>query len=1317
MKVTRKILACMLVALMVISSFAGMITVGAQTPDVSSEASGYNGTPDTDFETDGNVIYITSAEELMGFAETTGSTNYSGKIIKLTTDVVINAGDAANWKTTAPTYSWSCSISSNDSLRFNGTFDGQGHTISGLYSKTSNPGGLFGIVNTGATVQNVNVVNSYFEYKLDNSKHCNVGGIVGYVLAGNDGADDTTTIANCHVDAIIYTSATSSGSVGKTGMGGIVGYAGNNEATQGSTLNIFNCSFTGSVEGFRFIGGIVGRLDTDGIANIKNCSVDANIVSNVSGTTDTGAAMIVGNIARHSLNIENCLVEGTLGCTASTAKSGILLGYMDANAADSEKSVSFKNILIAVQPVEKGFSTVLFNTYVRKEISCSVSNIVYDSTLYPGAASATHIDIIKHSSYTGSYNGLKDQETYNTITNFKATAKTTAELKGAAVFNGWTVVEGDYPTPVTSMSVSGVDAYDGTPDTNYLTVGNIIYITSAEELMGFASTSVKGNAGATNYSGKTIILTTDVIINAGDSTSWRTTAPEYAWVCYPMDNLEFAGTFDGQGHVISGIYSYHTSPSTSGKAASGLFGVVSSGATIQNVKVVNSFIGYNNNISTGDTSHSRAGGIVGYIDGYDKEKTTNISNCYVEATLYTKTKLTGSVGNTGIGGIVGYVGNNLPKQANTFNITNCSFKGSITGYRFLGGIVGRADADNIINIKNCQVDADIISNVPGTTDTGAAMILGCQSRISVNIENCLVEGTLGCTDSTAKSGILLGYVDTNAADSEKSVSFKNILIAAKPVEKGIPTVLFTTNVRKVISCSVSNIVYDSTLYPGAASATHISVLKHKDYTGSYNGLKDQATYNTITSFKATAKTTAELTGANGKALFSAWNEVANGYPTPCTMKDVDDYGYAKYGTPVAMLGYQTRANAGGTTDVRLLATVGIGEGETYVAAGFKDVRITLSNGETKLIPVYYCQYAYNSVIGAGETYTADKYLSDRIICLTVANVPADVLSIEATPFVMTSEEAEAECGESISWNIGAVDTSELITVMSVNVYLHDDADPDGTGPKTADDRVNALQAQILTQDPDVICVQEDNWTERLDGLLTSNGYTAARGDAISRSGWENGTYESYEYQTIYFKEEKFELVGNDQKWLSETPDKQYSEFEGNNGPFEGVRPRGVNYAELKIKGSEETFFVFNVHLENYSPTKRMMEAEKLVALVDEIAGDKPSIMCGDFNLDAASKEAKDIAAREYLNTTHDNSSEVADITETYGTYINAGDDDIFGVEGTTATSTSGTVIDYCFTSKDDFYVHSYDVISEKQDGIYTSDHLPLVIKLLLRTVK
>ena len=1307
MKVTRKILACALAALMVISSFAAMITVGAQTPEVSLEASSYNGTPDTDFETDGNVIYITSAEELMGFAQTSSSNTYSGKIIRLTTDVILNVGDATSWGTTAPDYAWSCYPT--DGCKFAGSFDGQGHVISGIYSYHTSPktsgvkaaSGLFGVVAAGATVQNVKVINSFIGYNNNTNSsetsHNRFGGIVGLIDAYNL-SNKTTTIANCYVEATLYTKTKLTGNVGNTGIGGILGYAGFGNHT--NTINITNCSFKGSITGFRFVGGIAGRLDSDKITNIKNCYVDADIVCNnpnASTNPANGAAMLVGCIASHGLNVENYISKGTLKYSGNTTGMATLVGYIDCNA--DSKIFTLKNVLIASAPLANDdgavYDTVLFNTFLRKSMTFTLENIVYDSTLYSRAATDDHIKVYAYNNTTISPGDAAS---------FKATAKTTAELKGAEVFDGWTVVENDYPTPVTPMTTSGVDAYDGTPDTDFLTVGNVIYITSAEELMGFAQTS-----SSTTYSGKIIRLMTDVILNAGDATSWGTTAPEYAWSCYPTDGCKFAGSFDGQGHVISGIYSYHVSHE-SGKAASGLFGVVAAGATVQSIKVVNSFIGYNNNINGSYTSHNRFGGIVGFIDAYNQsDKTTTIANCYVEATLYTKTKLTGSVGNTGIGGIIGYAG--FGNQTNTINITNCSFKGSITGFRFTGGIAGRLDSDKITNVKNCYVDADIVCNNPNVSSNpanGAAMLVGCIASYGLNVENCISKGTLKYSGNTTGMATLVGYIDCNA--DNRSFTLKNVLIASAPLANDngavYDTVLFNTFLRKSMTFTLENIVYDSTLYSRAATDDHIKVYAYNNTTISPG---DAA------SFKATAKTTAELTGADGKALFSSWTEVKGDYPTPCAFKDVDDYGYVNYGTPVTMLGYQTRDNGNGTNDVRLLATLGIVEEKTYVAAGFKDVRITLTNGQTKEIPVYYCQYAYRSVIGAGETYTAEKYLSDSFICLTIGNAPANVLSIEATPFVMTGESAEPECGKPIAWSIGEVDATQLISVMSFNVYLHDDADPDGTDPATANDRINALQAQILAQDPDVICVQEDNWASRLDGLLTD--YTAVRGKAISRSGWTGFTYESYEYQTIYYKTGKFTLESNGVKALSNTPDTQFSEFEGDNGAFKDVSPRGFNYAELKLKDGGETFFVFNVHLENYSPTKRMMEAEKLVELVGTIAGDTPSIMCGDFNLKPDSTEEKDKTARGYLDTNHENSCEVADITETHITHLKS--DEYFGVAGATATSTSGSILDYCFTSKGDFYVHSYDVISGKQisggNSFYTSDHYPIVTKLLIRS--
>ena len=85
----------------------------------------------------------------------------------------------------------------NNQNPYAGTFDGQGHTISGLYFNERSPSyiGLFG--SNSGTIKNVGVVDSYFY------GHYNVGGVCGYNEAINEATSSegptvvTATIENC----------------------------------------------------------------------------------------------------------------------------------------------------------------------------------------------------------------------------------------------------------------------------------------------------------------------------------------------------------------------------------------------------------------------------------------------------------------------------------------------------------------------------------------------------------------------------------------------------------------------------------------------------------------------------------------------------------------------------------------------------------------------------------------------------------------------------------------------------------------------------------------------------------------------------------------------------------------------------------------------------------------------------------------------------------------------------------------------------------------------------------------------------------------
>ena len=131
---------------------------------------------------------------------------------------------------------------------YNGIFNGQGHTISGLYFKLNNPYdskgnyvGFFGYTGRNSKISNVGIVDSYF---------CGlnyVGGVCGRSDYGN--------ISNCY-----HTGAVS----GSISVGGVCGHH--------SYGKLSNCYSAGAVSGTAYVGGVCGS-NSSGI--ILNCYFDS----------------------------------------------------------------------------------------------------------------------------------------------------------------------------------------------------------------------------------------------------------------------------------------------------------------------------------------------------------------------------------------------------------------------------------------------------------------------------------------------------------------------------------------------------------------------------------------------------------------------------------------------------------------------------------------------------------------------------------------------------------------------------------------------------------------------------------------------------------------------------------------------------------------------------------------------------------------------------------------------------------------------------------------------------------------------------------
>lgn len=203
-----------------------------------------------------------------------------------------------------------------------GTFDGNGHTISGLYvDSDAQYVGLFGCVGTNGKIQNVGVVDSYISATGD--KVC-VGGVCGYNVGG--------TIENCYNTGTITATAQATGIY--SSVGGVCGF---------SFWNIFNCYNTGkvSVTGDRaWVGGVSGFNGKD----IKNCyntgevsvAVDGGAVGGVCGDNDRGSRITnCYNTGKVSVTGGNAVVGGVCGMNANTIKNCYFLtGTADKGTGD-----------------------------------------------------------------------------------------------------------------------------------------------------------------------------------------------------------------------------------------------------------------------------------------------------------------------------------------------------------------------------------------------------------------------------------------------------------------------------------------------------------------------------------------------------------------------------------------------------------------------------------------------------------------------------------------------------------------------------------------------------------------------------------------------------------------------------------------------------------------------------------------------------------------------------------------------------------------------------------------------------------------------
>lgn len=292
------------------------------------------------------------------------------------------------------------------------------------------------------------------------------------------------------------------------------------------------------------------------------------------------------------------------------------------------------------------------------------------------------------------------------------------------------------------------------------TKDNPYKISSAEQLYWFAGL-VNGDASVCNYDENAnpsgtqqnkaacAVLTANIVVNSGlgktllesleyDASGNVTNGSNFvAWTPIGFNYQYYTGTFDGQGHTVSGMYFNDTS-----KEMVGLFGYVDSDGKISNVGVLDSYFQFRmqgggicglnygeiNNCSNGGTvignSGSGAGGVCGMNYG-------TVKDC----------KNTGSVSGTVtcIGGVCGafYSG----------SIENCLNEGTVSGTgdtsnSSYGGVCGRAFG-GVIKLSSNTASVSGLNGVGGV----------CGSNQGATLEDCYNTGAVIGTSLNSFGGV------------------------------------------------------------------------------------------------------------------------------------------------------------------------------------------------------------------------------------------------------------------------------------------------------------------------------------------------------------------------------------------------------------------------------------------------------------------------------------------------------------------------------------------------------------------------------------
>ena len=703
----------------------------------------------------GNPYIITKAEELAWFRDQVNGGNK--KICaKIADNVEVidlkNFCHAADASKKIDEQSWVPIGNSNKP--YQGTFDGNGKTITNLYINASQVNmGLFGYT-YGGTIKNLT-----FEYANVTNTNNYAGVLVGEAFWGS--TLQNIKISNtCQIKGGNYT-------------GGIAGYLDG---------NAYNCVNYATVQGIKYIGGLCGYYCRTGnsmtaCANYGNVTAsslgggglvgyfDSGTIQDCANYGDVKGTERVAGMAGSVTNgkIQNVFSYGNISVTNKTQNVGMAFGYsyfgategMVAYYSGAKLTVNGQEQTVKAfgngKPSEDnatGFTEAQLKSgvvaYLLQQNASSKAkwgqNLANDDDIYPviGSEHQVYADNttlncktyeVVRGSFTNNPTSSAIRYQHGTIIHHVATDATCTE---AATKEYWQCQDCQRTYSDSQLTVELTDVTDAEHPAlghhsnedgycdrclHYVAVKpseeNGVYLIAKPCHLAWFRDYVNGTivddgeAAGTTHPSASAMLTADI-----DLKNYCHAAEDgkelLSWIPIGYVNNSWKGNMDGQGHTISHLYI------KTAQNYVGLFGYID-GATIQDLIFDNAKV---ENVNTTGTNTSYTGILVGYAYAYPD------SPAHIKGIKTTKNCTV--IGQEDTGGIVGFA---------KINLENCENHSSVEGTKSVGGIAGRSA---VINIRR--------STNYGTVENNKTYIGGIIGyAYGTSIEDCANYGKISST--------------------------------------------------------------------------------------------------------------------------------------------------------------------------------------------------------------------------------------------------------------------------------------------------------------------------------------------------------------------------------------------------------------------------------------------------------------------------------------------------------------------------------------------------------------------------------------------